>query len=334
MEAIIHIGLPKTGTSSIQHYCSHHESVLANANVVFAKTGRILWFKDRKRHSGLRFACEPLNAPATSLMKKYGLERAGPRRRYTKRFFAKLDREIASIDDATTLFFSAEELSGVTHPGTVAKVKSEFEKRFSRVRVFCLLREPFDLLSSGYVQYIKLGGTEPWDIYLERRLQKDLFWSRIRLWAEAFGRENMHVRVMGQDALQPFGELLGLSLQSQPDERRNKSLSALGIEVLRDLNMTYHAAGQKRPSEVRSAFQRFMTGPSWRAPVEDSEAIYARTKAEREMIAENFQLTEADIAAIDEHWNLEAVKAKYAVPGDVLRDGRAGLVALLKEKLR
>jgi len=39
-EIVLHIGTPKTGTTSIQHALSTNEDLLADKNITFIKTGR------------------------------------------------------------------------------------------------------------------------------------------------------------------------------------------------------------------------------------------------------------------------------------------------------
>jgi len=334
MRAVLHIGMPKTGTSSIQDFCGENQDALLQEGVLFARTGRIIGGRDKRRHMGFSFACHPIEAAPTNIMRNYGLKRALVRRSYAKRFWRRLDSELARQNDVQTVVLSEEGLFETHYPSLVAEAHEKLGARFAQVHVMCMLREPFALLSSSYVQAVKIGTGETWEVYRDRMLDAGVFTPMIQRWLDVFGPDQMKVRVLQHDALEPFADVVGFKLPYTSARTSNVSMSAIGVEQLRALNAAYQKAGQKRPKAVRKAFGRHMKGPSWRAPASDAALIYDRLKPEIAQLGASGLLTSADQEYVAARWTPEKAVEKRSPNADIYADGAEGMTALLKSLFR
>ena len=302
MRLVLHVGFPKTGTSSIQAYCTQNQEALKAQGTLYAKTGRVLWFKERERHVGLAMAFRPPHMAPTGLMRSYGLVRARARRRFTQKFLRDLDREIARSPGVHTVILSDEALGGFPDRAIPQLLHDEMTQRFDQVSVLCMVRDPVGYLTSNYAQEVKMGGTRLWPEFLQAMLAHNFFLDKIQGWQEIFGAENVLVRVLKQDAVADFGEALDLPGGLRDVARANPSLSRQGIELLRVVNAAYEAQGKKRPGSVRKAFVAHMTGAGRKASVAETERIYAARAEEIASLIDSCNLPEADIAHIRAQW--------------------------------
>ena len=319
MRAILHVGFPKTGTTSIQAYCSRNTTALREHGILYPETGRKLWFKDRKRHIGFAMACEVPDQPPSAAMKSYGLTTARARQRFTRTFLRRLDREIARNRDAAVAVFSDEGLSSFRDPRMLQFIHDQMTARFDSVTIVCMLREPAGYLASAYSQYIKMGGVETWQMFKEKRLSTTLFLDRIATWQDIFGRDQVLTRVLQRDAVAQFQELLGLPPATDSAERENPSLSRFGLDLLRAVNAEYKRLGKTRPASVRQAFAAHLTGPGLKASVAESGQIYHACADEIAGLVARCDLPEADLVYISEYWQPRS-RTTDAAPGAALAE--------------
>jgi hypothetical protein len=329
LRAILHIGFPKTGTSSIQNYCSQAYAELQAEGILFPKAGRILSFKDRRRHMGLSFACQPLDLPPTTMMKIHEVTSTFSRKLYRKRFFNRLTHELHKCGHSKIALFSAEELSTDTNDAMIRAIKNDLGALFNTVTVFNVIREPCAYLSSTYTQHVKIGGTQSWEAFRDYNLEAGLYLPALQRWATQFDPASISTRVMQNDALSLLEMELGTKIPNIPLERKNVSMSELGVEVLRQVNLKYAIACKKRPKNVRTTFAAHMQGPSWKVPAADIDLIYNAFSTEIDAIKQISTMDVADLNYIDEFWTADHVKESYAVRPDIFEAGREGLAETL-----
>ena len=328
MRLVLHVGFPKTGTSSIQSYCTQNQEALKAQGVLYAKTGRVLRFRERERHVGLAMAFRPPHMASTGLMQSYGLVRPKARRRFTQKFLRDLDREVARSPGAHTVILSDEALGAFPDRAVPEMLHEDLTCRFDQVSILCMVREPVGHLTSNYAQEVKMGGTRPWPEFLQKMIAHSFFLDKIHGWQEIFGAQNVLVRVMKQDAVADFADALDLPGGLSTVARANPSLSRHGIELLRAVNAAYEQQGKKRPGSVRKAFVAHMSGPGLKASVAESERIYAARADEIAGLIDSCKLPEVDIAYIRAHW-----QPRTSEPEDVPED-TTKLAAMLTKLFR
>ncbi|MEG6509465.1 hypothetical protein V6C03_10835 [Methyloligella sp. 2.7D] len=155
-ELILHIGLAKTGTSTLQHYLTQNALRLADFGICYPKTGR-----RGVAHHGLAEVCRmPLTPHFPTLRKKLAAE------------MAPFDRAIISSEG----FQSAR-----CYPGVVLMFGFPTRKR-PVIRTVCYLREFLETACSSYAQKVQNSNLATGlDAFCERRF-RGLVMQRLSFW--------------------------------------------------------------------------------------------------------------------------------------------------------
>jgi len=225
--AIIHLGFPKTGSSSVQKTYSLNRRVLAKAGWKYARFTQ--YGRDALNHS----------LPLMNLFAQHSKElranlRAGENRRdQTARFSAELERNLASD---LPLIFSGENISGMGVPALRA-MKTTFEAAGRELRIIGFLRAPTEYAESLVQQLVKDGATDlglgrPLERYLSHRIRRI---RRIFPDAEFYPFDQVKIHTGGPpgflaDLLEP-----GLS-EKLVEHRANERVSGNAVALLLHLN--------------------------------------------------------------------------------------------------
>lgn len=248
--ALLHVGLGKAGSASIQGFLALNAPALRAAGLHFDDLGGPRGPALGLTH-GLPFlalaAARPDWLPAPALAARYGIHDRAGLRRTLDAFEARLD---ASLPAAGTWVASTEALSGLlTRPGDVAALLAALRPRVSRVEVLLILRDPVAWLPSHYNQLVRRGLRDSLDAFVEARAACHL--DRLAaLWADALGEDRLHLRLLqpdgllGGDLLADLSALLGAPPGLPRPPRLNEGLSRRRIAALRLLNRTW---GRLRP---------------------------------------------------------------------------------------
>lgn len=179
---ILHIGINKTGTTSLQHFFSQNRQALIKNGLLYPATGihdhahhhfsRILGFDPRRKLLGV------IDEPSLAEMRN------------------NLFTEVVK-SNAGKVLISSEYLM---IPGKVRRVRNFFDD--FEVKVIVYLRRHDFWLESAYTEAIKNRKTLPWDGGIEkfleftkhRRPRRDQFRKLVDRWSRWFGKENIIVR--------------------------------------------------------------------------------------------------------------------------------------------
>lgn len=218
MEYVLHIGLPKTGTKSLQTALSENRQALLRHGVVYPVTG--LMGKRKIYHVGLH-----------DVLSGLGPERVGMPKDWVERF-----KEETACADMCVL--SCERFSSLAEPGAIASLMPR-----ERTRVVMYVREPVAHVVSLYRNKVKvLNMTMSLRDFAESyRLP---YLSVAERWAAAFGSDNVLIRRYGRDngrwdIVSDFANLIGLDRESAFPSRRyelNPGISGNLFFVKRVLN--------------------------------------------------------------------------------------------------
>ncbi len=264
----LHIGSPKTGTTSIQNVFTRNRAALAEMGVFYPPT-----FAARQAHHDLAWA----------MRNKFGLARQ------------------SGIQPGASLDEIAEELVSAVcqSPAPAAVVSSEaffhlgrqsrkalqlLRRVFSpfEVRIVVYLRRQDLFFESNYAQNVKAGAYHrdpPETRFLATLEQQWLCYDRLlRPWEQAFGRENIVLRVFeraqlqGGDAVTDFLHVLGLGPEAQAGLARgtdaNVTPTAETIVLLSRLNRI------ELPRAARaSIYQQILASPGIRDSSSTSRLI-------------------------------------------------------------
>jgi hypothetical protein len=293
--AFVHIGMHKTGTTSIQQTMARHRAMLrAQHGVVYPSISAnhslplvSLFCDDPAEYSG------NINAGAT------GAEEIAKR---NQGFADELKAELEAGGE--TLVLSGEDLGLLTRPA-VQRLKQWLSGYAASVRIVAYVREPVAWATSHAQQLVRQGRV------LETLLEGALvprFRRRLTPWMVAFGKQNVSVADFDVARAGPAGlvghftDQLGLPEsvhETLVQKRSNESLSAEAVTLMSALNALKPAFVDNRTSADRAA---------------KVDLIFARIKGSR------FSLPPAAIArteamsATEVSWLAETFGLSFAPP--------------------
>jgi hypothetical protein len=218
---VIHIGLRKAGSSTIQRFFKHHASALAERGLLYAPVG-----VQAKGHHVLARQLRMAD--------------------YSRSWAELVAYRKASPKGALVV---SSELLEETEPAQIADLKRLFPAE--SFRIILLVRPHLELLPSLYAQRTKLGQNfADFDAFFERTITRPRlrFFDTAERWADVFGWEairalllHQQYRASGGDLVSDFLGLVGADRaarsQAQAAERRsmNKSPGWRVLELLRQL---------------------------------------------------------------------------------------------------
>ena len=215
--AIIHVGMPKTGTSSIQDtfFKFKHPGFeyvdwsAGNHSALF-----VLLFENEDKLE--RFHSFAARGP--EFIRELPLLRA--------KVLAQLEDQIA-VADGKTLLFSAEAISQPQFVQANHRLAAFFRDRSDRSDVIGYARPPAGFMASAFQQYLK-GGAKvalPFPTYRARFEQIDAAFGRDNVTIRAFSRD----RLIGGDVVRDFAETTGIAMP--PEDRIVRSNESLSREA-------------------------------------------------------------------------------------------------------
>ena len=213
MRVVVHAGMHKTGSSSIQQTFVAHE-VPGWYYPALTPTG------NHSRVWITLFEDEPERTPANALA---GLTAAELARRGA-RWRAELGEELAAGD--RHLLISAERVSK-TSPVAAARARDWLGRWFPDITLIAYVRPPVSFMASAFQQVVnargedRIGGRGFWPEYRERFEKLDA----------VFGRENVRLKLydpttlLGGDVVLDLARELGVALSPEQVVRANESVS-------------------------------------------------------------------------------------------------------------
>jgi hypothetical protein len=258
MEALLHIGTEKTGTTTIQRFLAdNRESLLAAGVLVPRSIGS-------KHHRRLQLMASGAAALGDPWLRMKGIDTAGGLAAAQERWRSDLEREVgrARRAGAERLVVSSEFLqSRLASTDEVARLASLLASvGVDRVRVLVVLREQVATAMSLLSTRVLMGATlveppEPdapgWGTILDHR-------ATIERWAEVLGPEAVEPRLFEVAASHPAGLLGDFTAAAGLDVPglvlpgpRNESMSGLAIAVVARMNVLHPAPDDEGGDAVR-----------------------------------------------------------------------------------
>ena len=233
---LLHIGPPKTGTTSLQSALGQSREALLEHGVYYAGSH---W-----------------TAPNAAL---------GLSPHVRSRFMGGWNTLVATIAscDADRVVISSEVLAHAD--GDAADgILDAFGR--DRTHVVMTMRPLADMLSSSWWQYVQAGAVMPYEEWLQKVLREDLsgqtttpsFWRRSRIdviaqrWAERVGPENVTLIALARQPrdflIRTFEELTGLpvGLLDSDGTRSNTTLPFPVLELTREFNSVAKSEGRSK----------------------------------------------------------------------------------------
>jgi hypothetical protein len=240
----LHIGLEKTGTSSVQLFFARSQPQLLTVGILYPDTFRPR--ADFDNHAALAAAAQvdDSDRDLTSLAPRLaGESREAARDRLARQFEA----EVAARRPAA-IVLSSEHLSSRTRSaaevGNVVAMLSRV--RAGKLAVHVILRNQVDMASSWYATTVKSGETRHFDEIGPGELLPYLSFAAVtERWRAVCGRRALHaysydaLRSQGVDTVEQLRRATGVP-EAIPHARRravNASLSRRTAEIVRRINV-------------------------------------------------------------------------------------------------
>ncbi|KAA1418523.1 hypothetical protein F0U44_08415 [Nocardioides humilatus] len=293
VDTVLHIGTGKTGTTTIQRVLARSREVLAEGGTLYPRAF------GRQRHLGFGFFV----LPDPQLVRSPEWLRAGNADVDPDEFRRKVRRRLRRelTPDVRRLLISDEGLYR-RNASTVARVRKFTEARGGATRVVIYLRRQDDHLVSNYQQVVKGGEIRRIGDWANSELDYVYdFHSHLARWRDNLGPATFVVRTfeperfVGGSIVADFLDAAGVDVDEStlvPQERRNESLCAEAVEVLRLLNV--HGVEQRgaragliiNSDHVRRLHQ--VAGPVLTMPEADLDRFQSRWEASNQAIAREF----------------------------------------------
>lgn len=235
----LHIGLPKTGSSSIQSFLHLNVETLSKQGIVVPNifgepSGHTSLAAYGALATGLNFS--PFVRNFHKLNTEADIEPF--KKRFEKRFEAcLLGHETKTFVMTTELFFTS-----IREKEQLQALKTFLDKYFSKIEIIAYVRSQEDWISSRLSQTVKLGKTVDVSRLVNTRLND--YYGALKPWWETFGWSHFHLRVLEKaklvdnDLMSDFLHLI--EAHHVPEfimpERQNQALSVDAIDFLQTFN--------------------------------------------------------------------------------------------------
>ncbi|MEP2784439.1 MAG: hypothetical protein ABJO67_12420 [Pseudoruegeria sp.] len=299
MKAIVHIGMPKAGSTTIQTFLQKNISNLQKQS--------FRYFRNLpKSSSQIEFPAAARGMlgeviPQTNNMADmFSLRSPEDHKSFLEKFEREFSSKVESWNEDTYLI-SSEHIVPWTRKWPHVQAMDDFLKRyFSEVEYLIYVRRQEELILSSYSERIKRGETLSFDEHFESR-KKYNFMKMIRQWSDGLGRDRLTVRLLERDFL-VNGDLLDDYCQVTGIDRAplstpgrvNESLSAEATECLRRINRflsTYEKDGSR--NEFRDRFQNQLMRKSQTQPNQKMTSV---------QLAEVRELNAKSNELVRRHW--------------------------------
>jgi len=269
---IVHIGVHKTGSTSIQHTLFRNTGQMADRGFLYPRfyAGRV----NAVNHTSLAWEIE-----------------------MNKLDHARLRNWAASLaqTDAHTVILSAEDFSRLKSLDFLDCFSDFFE-----AEVVIYLRRQDSWVSSWYNQHIKW----PYVAKFARctpseflRHLEDFYWinyfETVERWGAVVGKDHIHIRILEKGQIQdPIADLCDIcgfdfELQQELPHRANESLPAAQLKILRNLGMAQYPPGVR--NKIIEAVMRVPVLPSKEVyPIPIRRMILDRYKIGNYKLAEHY----------------------------------------------
>ena len=234
--AIIHIGIPKTGTTSIQQVLKIKRNELVNQRAAYARS------PGSSAHALLTAAC----AGGPYRKKDWVWDGIAPKLRL-EQFHAALAHEMNGLPgDVDRVIFSDERLSAkLQTPEQIGRLRELLQPYFTRFAIIVYLRRQDTLMASNYTQMLRVGMLKDPATVLDELPKLPYFHydKLLASWAGGFGAAAIQPRLYERDAggkfdsVDDFLSACGVQLDFPASERArsaNPSISTAGQSILRD----------------------------------------------------------------------------------------------------
>ena len=302
----LHVGTPKTGTSSIQQFCFENWGVLRKLGFAFLKVPFRYQHLPQSQNGHFLYL-EPRPSESS--------ESAAARRDKTERGYAQLERAFTQRDNVVCSDELLWAVCGKSDSLTVRTLKEHSVEHGYTVKIIVYLRRQDLLAESWYNQRVQQGikgkDSRRWGRWLSGQVRESFDYAGVLDGvASVFGADNITVRVYDRSALEAAGGLeadflscLGLSIDEGfiplAHESNSKRLAPNFLEIKRIVNGSPNKTFEnghlfRRAADICSA--EVSDEPHWRLfSAEEARAFLAQFEEGNARVAREYLHTDAPL---------------------------------------
>jgi hypothetical protein len=300
LKAIVHIGIEQTGTNSLQRYLGLNRQALGAAGYhVIQSAGEL-------HNNAIPAYCVSAKN-IDDYFREVGITTAEERSEFEARFKSEFASELAGLPESIhTVLISSEHFhTRIESKADMDNVQRLLSSYFDDIRIVCYLREQVTTRTKSYSAFLKSGGRESFQKYLEKcQPSKPRFNYRDMLlnWERCFGKDALDVslytkdRFLNGNLLDDFTAKIDPSLVGKLDQNvqlENDSLRPAGQILMRAVNLAFPVQSKvPQVAELRSECQDFiaqrMGGKGQQPNLEIWQSIYDRFTASNEEVRQKY----------------------------------------------
>ncbi|CAA0107469.1 Uncharacterised protein [Halioglobus japonicus] len=300
MKAIVHIGIETTGTSFIQRYLDLNREKLRSAGYHFIQSAGEL-----NNHAVPAYCVSSKNLD--DYFRGVGITTVKERAEFETQFKSEFETELGSLPKSVhTVLISSEHFhSRIESAADMDNVYRLLSSYFDDIKIVCYLREQVTTCTKSYSTFLKSGGRDSFQKYLEKcnpGKTRYNYLDMLKNWERCFGRDSLDVSLFAKDSflngslLDDFTAKIGPSLVGTLDQNvqlENDSLRPAGQILMRAINLSFPLQSKvPEVAEVRrqckELISRKMAGKGQQPGLEIWQSIYDSFIVSNEKLRQEF----------------------------------------------
>jgi hypothetical protein len=233
----LHVGLEKTGTTTLQVTMALNRRLLERYGYFFPTTLE----GSPSNHIGLAL-CAANPEAATDLRQYAGLTSGAAYAAFLQRYPRQIAEALTQSGCHSAILSNEHCSSRLFTIAEIAKLRDIITPLARECRAIIYLRRQDELVASHYSNSVKAGATH--EFYYPNGIQWLDYLRVLDMWAQVFGKENLTIRIFEPEQLRDgdlvadFFSTIGFAHYSQlvRPENQNRSLDIHTVEFLRRLN--------------------------------------------------------------------------------------------------
>jgi hypothetical protein len=293
-DCVLHIGLEKTGTTSIQ------ATLAANRERLLALG--CLYPRSLGEKSHVRAYAYASDGPPDEIKMQCGLAGPGSVEAFRRDLESRFADEIAEAKPATIIVSNEHLSSRLLSIPEVSRLRGLLSVHCRSIKVVVYLRAQGDAHRSAYSTYVKTGGADAFQAPSARLLRdRYLYDLLLERWQTVFGADNIIVRLFDpgefpqRDVFLDFAGLFDGALRDADlarEPQKNTSLDAFTLEFLRAINQYVPYKSGAQMSEMRGNLhdlvEKFASGAPFEGDSQIIEAIDAAVAQSNETVRSKY----------------------------------------------